>query len=46
MGYHYIEKRINSISLNSINAFANIVGKADQNCKEVFFLSVLGVNGT
>jgi len=22
------------------------VGKADQNCKEVFFLSVLGVNGT
>lgn len=45
MGYHYIEKRINSISLNSINAFANIVGKADQNCKEVFFLSVLGVNG-
>lgn len=46
MEYNYIEKRYNVMGLSSIGAFAGIKGGMNGNCKDVYFLRVVGVSNT
>jgi len=46
MEYNYIEKRYNIINLSSIEAFASIKGGINGNCKDVYFIRMIGVNHT
>lgn len=46
MEYSYIEKRYNVMGLASIEAFAGIKGGINGNCKDVYFVRVIGVNET
>lgn len=46
MGYSYIEKRYNVMELASIGDFAGTYGRLNGNCKDVYFLRMIGVNMT
>lgn len=46
MGYSYIEKRYNVMELASIGDFAGTYGRLNGNCKDVYFLRMIGVNTT
>lgn len=44
MGYSYIEKRYNVMGLASIGDFTGICGRLNGNCKDVYFVRMIGVN--
>lgn len=44
--YEKLEKRYNVMGLSSISAFANINGRINNGCKDVYFLRTLGVNAS
>ena len=46
MGYSYIEKRYNVMGLASIGDFTGICGRLNGNCKDVYFVRMIGVNAS
>lgn len=46
MEHNYIEKRYNIMGLSSIEAFSGIKGGMNGNCKDVYFIRMIGVSGT